>query len=355
MFETRIERLRAKILEEGLDGLIVTGRKNREYLSGFTGSAGFLLVTAEEGVLATDFRYEEQAKAQSPHLEVYRYETPRDGLSRLVKTKKMGIVGFEAVHTSYWDLGEWEEDNPAITWRPMKGLVESLRIGKDEEEIRRIRQAARLTDKGFAHILQYLRPGVQEREIALELEFFLRREGAEGVSFAPIVASGPNSALPHARPGERVLESGDFVVLDFGVIVDGYCSDLTRTVVIGEACDRQREIYGLVLRAQQYALEQVGPGKDVAAIDKGVREIFAAQGVAEHFGHGLGHGVGLEIHEGPTLSSRSTDELRAGMVVTIEPGLYFPGWGGVRIEDLVLVTPQGMENLSSSPKDFLVL
>jgi len=347
--------LREKIAEEGLDALIVTGRKNREYLSGFTGSAGFLLVTAGGGVLATDFRYEEQAKAQSPHLEVYRYETPRDGLSRLVREKKMGIVGFEAVHTSCWELAEWEEDSPDIAWRPTKGLVESLRICKDEGEIQRIRQAARLTDKGFEHILNYLRPGVQEREVALELEFFLRREGAEGVSFAPIVASGPNSALPHARPGERVLEPGDFVVLDFGVIIDGYCSDLTRTVVIGRASDRHREIYELVRKAQQHALGEVGPGKDALAIDKGVREVFAAQGVAEHFGHGLGHGVGLEIHEAPTLSSRSTDELRAGMVVTIEPGLYFPGWGGVRIEDLVLVTPQGMENLSSSSKDFLVL
>ena len=355
MFESRIDRLRERIAEEGLDALIVTDRKNREYLSGFTGSAGFLLVSPRGGVLATDFRYEEQAKAQSPHLAVYRYETPRDGLSRLVQAKKVDIVGFEAVHTSCWELAEWEEDNPDITWRQTRGLVESQRICKDEEEIRRIRQAARLTDKGFEHILEYLRPGVQEQEVALELEFFLRREGAEGVSFAPIVASGPNSALPHAQPGDRILESGDFVVLDFGVIIEGYCSDLTRTVVIGRASDRQREIYELVLKAQRYALGEVAPGKDAAAIDKGVRDIFAAEGVAEYFGHGLGHGVGLEVHEEPTLSSRSKDELRAGMLVTVEPGLYFPGWGGVRIEDLVLLTSQGMENLSSSPKDFLVL
>ncbi|MGI6038475.1 MAG: M24 family metallopeptidase [Limnochordia bacterium] len=350
--EERLRRLREKIGH--LDGVIISDSFNRRYLSGFTGSAGFLFITAEKAIIAVDFRYVEQAKLQAPHFQVYHYPTPREGINKLLADEGLKKVGFEALHTSYSQYQEWVGDNDQIQWEPLVGIVEELRLCKDEDEINKIKKAAQLTDAGFEHILGFLKPGVSEREIALELEFFLRREGADKMSFDPIIGSGPNGARPHARPGERTLEVGDLVVLDFGVLYQGYCSDMTRTVVIGEASQEQRERYELVLRAQKAGVAAVRP-RPAKEVDGIVRQYFIDEGLGDHFGHGLGHAVGLEIHEDPRLTPQSEHMLEAGNVVTIEPGLYFPGWGGIRIEDLVLVTEDGYEVFSQSPKELLIL
>jgi Xaa-Pro aminopeptidase len=226
---------------------------------------------------------------------------------------------------------------------------------KGPGELDRIREAARLADEGLAHILERVAEGVSERELALELEFFMRRAGADDVSFDPIVAAAERSALPHARPTERQVEKGRYLLFDLGCIYDGYCSDMTRTVVVGEADDRHREIYDLVARAQQAGLDAVAAGRPTAEVDLAARQVIADAGLADAFGHGLGHGVGIEIHEGPTLRATSPDVLEVGQVITIEPGVYLPGWGGVRIEDLVVVGPDGPEVLSRSSKELQVL
>ena len=234
-------------------------------------------------------------------------------------------------------------------------LIEGLRVIKEQEEIEKIRKAVEITDAAFAHILDFIKPGVTEREIALELEFYQKRMGGEKNAFDFIVASGQRSALPHGVASEKVIEKGDFVTLDFGVFYQGYCSDLTRTVVVGEPDEKQREVYELVLKAQLAVIENVKAGMSCKEVDEIARGIIGDAGYRENFGHGLGHGIGLEIHEGPRVSFTSETILQTGMVMTNEPGIYIPGWGGVRIEDDLLITEEGCEVLNKAPKELIIL
>jgi len=357
MSSARVEALRKVLAEQELEGLVVTNRTNVAYLSGFRGSAGALIITADQQLVVTDFRYFTQVAQQAPDFELVKAEQGqhRETLIATLKDLNLARLGFEAQAVTVDEHNAWTEEIPANTLIPTTGLVEELRQIKEEAELTAIRAAVELADQAFAHILSYLRPGVTERDLAIETEYFLKRAGAEAAAFPPIVASGPNGALPHATVSERAIQPGDLVVFDLGAMKDGYCTDLTRTVCLGKADAMQQEVYALVYRAQVAALEAACPGRTGPEVDAVARNLIAEAGYEEAFGHGLGHGVGLEVHEAPRLSSTSEDTLKAGMVVTVEPGIYLPQWGGVRIEDLVLVTEEGREVLTQAAKPSILL
>ena len=331
MNELRLQRFREMLSTQGYEAFLVTQPENRRYLSGFTGSAGTLLLTAAEAYLLTDFRYVEQSRAQAPLVDIRQYQTMTDTLAELVDLLGIRQIAFEADHVTHSDAQELAEKVP-VDWVSTTGLVSKLRWVKDEREIEHIAKAAAIADEALAEIMPMIKAGVTEREIALELEFAMKRRGSEGLAFNSIIASGPNGALPHAVPTDRRLVDGDFLVMDFGAVWQGYRSDMTRTLVIGTPTEKHREIYEITLEAQLAGLAAVAPGKTGAEVDQVSLDVITLAGYGDMFGHGLGHGVGLAIHEGPTLSKRGQDPLAPGMVVTVEPGIYLPGWGGVRIE-----------------------
>lgn len=351
----RLEKTRALMAERGVEALLISTDANMRWLTGFTGGEGVCLVTPERALLLTDFRYTEQANAQAIGFEVVE-TVPREGVTLAQVAKSLGLreVHFEAEQVTVKLLAIWQAAlGEEIALQPSEGLIAELRMVKDPEEIAALRKAAALTDEGFTYILGEIRPGVTEASIALKLEFYLRERGASKVGFDFIVASGERSSLPHGMASERVLQTGDFVTLDFGVYVDGYTSDITRTVVIGAASPEQRRIYELVRKAQEEGFRAVKPGRTGVEVDGVARSIIAEAGHGEHFGHGLGHGVGLMVHERPRLNTTDRTVLQPGMLVTVEPGVYVPGFGGVRIEDMVLVTESGGERLTSSRRDLI--
>lgn len=350
---TRGERLAELVAERELDQLFVSDLTNVRYLTGFSGTNGACLVGREQLIFFTDFRYTERAKNEvGPEWE--RPEAERELVPQIVG-RMSGRVGFEDAKLSVRQLARLEAAaGDGIDLVPAGDLVEQLRIVKDAEELERIAAAAELTDAVYRWAIERGLAGRTERDVARACEARLRELGAEP-SFPPIVAAGENGALPHAEPGDREIGEGELVVFDMGALLDGYCSDCTRTFATGEPEDEDREVYELVQRTQVAALEAVRPGAEGKEVDAVAREMISEAGHGDHFGHGLGHGVGLEVHEGPRLSTTSEDELREGNVVTVEPGVYLPGRLGVRIEDLVVVTADGYRNLSGLPKDLLVV
>ncbi|NLG86173.1 MAG: aminopeptidase P family protein [Firmicutes bacterium] len=355
MVLTRLEQLKSKLAAQGLDGLVITQAKNRRYLSGFTGSEGFLLVLVDKSYLCTDFRYMEQAALQAPGWEIVKIDAAWWETIKQLWPKGRQRLGFEAQHLIYDNWNKLTKVLPTVDLVPTSGLVESLRVQKDEQELILLKQAIALADKGAAYLRSSLVPGYQERDIALELEFFLRRHGAEGAAFPFIVASGVRGSLPHGEASEKRLELGELVTVDFGAVYQGYHSDLTRTFSLGLPTSKQKSIYEIVLEAQLKAIAAAGPGVPCAYVDRAARDVIAKAGYDQYFGHATGHGVGLAIHEEPRLSPQASDILLPGMVVTVEPGIYLPGWGGVRTEDVVLITKQGAEVLSQAPKETFVL
>lgn len=356
-FEERRRRLRAVLEGRGVDALLVIGGENRRYLSGFTGSAGWLLVTAAKCFLFTDFRYLEQSAQEAPGVEIVDNGRERDMPGRLaerVAAEGVKRLGFESHVLTHRQFGVLSAALPEAL-HALDDTVEGLRQVKDAGEVAAMRRAAEIGDQAWRHLRGVLKAGASEREVAIELEFFMRKNGAEAASFEPIIASGPRGALPHADPTSRRLVPGDLVVCDFGCRVDGYNSDMTRTVVIGEPTEEQSRMYEAVRRAQAAALALIRPGATCGAVDAAARESLAAEGLAERFGHGLGHGVGLAVHEGPSLKAGEASALEPGMVSTVEPGVYVPGWGGIRLEDMALVTETGYELLTSSPRELLVI
>ncbi|MGZ4395683.1 MAG: M24 family metallopeptidase [Gaiellaceae bacterium] len=339
---TRLERLGVQLEEP----LLVTKAINVRYLCGLQSSNAALLVQPDGPTrLFTDFRYVEKARGVEG---VELVETKRSLVKDLAELLS-GTVGFEAAHVSY-DSYKILAEGPAELV-PRVGIVEGLRAVKDEDEIAAIRRAAQLADEGFRRLAASPFVGRTERDLAWQLEKSFRDLGADGSSFPAIVAAGPNGALPHANPGERVVERGQLVVVDAGCVVDGYCSDCTRTYSTGGLPDELAAIYEICLAAQLASLEAVLPGAEGVAVDAVAREPISAAGYGEAFAHGLGHGVGLEIHEMPTLSTLSVDTLAVGNIVTVEPGIYLPGLGGVRIEDFVVVREGGPEVLTHLPKE----
>jgi Xaa-Pro aminopeptidase len=357
----RADRLAATLAGREVDALLVTDLANVRWLTGFSGSNALALVGGGDGdgarLFLTDFRYLTQSAEQVGDawdrdialdlLEAVAAKLPGDGPLRL---------GFDDAHLSVRDYGKLAEKvREGVELVPAGGAVESLRRIKDPEELDAIRAAARLADTALEETLGRGLTGRTERDVALDLEFAMRRLGAQAPSFPPIVAGGAHGALPHAEPRDVAIEPGVLVVIDWGAQLDGYASDCTRTYATGEVDPRDAEVYELVLRAQEAALAAVRPGPIGREVDAVARGIIEAGGHGEHFGHGLGHGVGLEVHEGPRLNRQSDDRLETGQVVTVEPGVYVPGATGVRIEDLVAVTQDGCEVLSSLPKELRVV
>ncbi len=354
----RLERCRERLAAEQLDGLLVTSAANRRYLSGFTGSAGALLVSAERAFLLSDGRYAVQGPQEAPAFEWVLLSDAAPlakQLPQLARQCGLQRIGFEAQDLSVAQYTKLQHELQAAevpaAWVATEGLIEGLREAKDADEIATLRRAIAITDDAFAAVRPMLRPAMREREVAWELEKAMRERGAEALAFEVIVAAGDNGSRPHARASDAQLGVGRPVVLDFGARLAGYHADMTRTVVLGEADDTFWHVYNTVLEAQQAAAAGASVGKTGAEIDALARELITAAGYGEAFGHGLGHGVGLQIHEGPAVRRLSQARLSAGAVFSVEPGVYLPGWGGVRIEDLVLLTDAGPETLTQSPKD----
>ena len=351
----RLTKLRQVLAEQEVDAFLISQPDNRRYLTGFTGSAGLLLITATRAVLATDFRYYEQVGREAPGWELARItDNFQKLLPDLLASAKVRRLGFESQHVTVDQLATWTQAASGVEWVPLKDTVESVRMFKDEAEIEAMRRSVALTDEALAHALEVIRPGMTELEVAWLIESYMRTHGASRVAFDLIVAAGPNGALPHARPGERVIQPGDPIVFDLGCVVDGYCSDLTRTVCLGRPSDKYLTVFDIVLQAQRAAEAAIRPGLTGVQADAVARDLIAAAGYGDKFGHGLGHGVGLAVHEKPGAGRLSTDTLQAGMSLTVEPGIYLPGEFGVRIEDLVIIRDGGVEILSGAPKQAVV-
>jgi Xaa-Pro aminopeptidase len=351
----RVAQVRGRLGELEIDALLVTQAENRRYLSGFTGSAGVLLISPDGSVLATDSRYWEQAGRQAPTFELVQIKTRlEDHLADiLAKAGHPKRVGFESAFVSVDQFSTWSKMNGGMVWVATKNAVEPIRAVKDESELDAIRKAA--ADAGFDFLCGVLKPGMTEREAAWELEAFLRKHGAEALAFDAIVASGPHSAMAHHHPGDRTIQAGEPILIDFGAKVDGYCADLTRTVSLGRADDKYDEVYEIVRRAQQAALDGIRAGMPGVQADALAREAIVAAGYGDFFGHGLGHGVGLAVHEAPRAGRVDAEApLPVGATLTVEPGVYLPRWGGVRIEDLVVVRENGVEALSRAHKRSII-
>ncbi len=352
----RLAKLRAEMAAADVDGLLIAHGPNRKYMTGFAGSAGYVLVSQSEALLLTDFRYMEQAAAQAPAFTVIRHAA-RSAETIAEQAARLGIrrFGVEARHVTMSVLRTLQEAIGCAELIPTEDVVEKLRDVKDEAEIQVLEQAARIAETAFEETLALVRPGVAERELAAELDYRMRRHGADCGWFPFIIASGERSALPHGTASDKAIASGEFVTFDFGAIVDGYLSDITRTVFVGTPTSRHKEIYGIVLEANQCAIAGLRPGMTGKEGDALGRNVIAAHGYGDYFGHGLGHGIGLEIHERLRLSRESDSVLEPGNVLTVEPGIYLPGFGGVRIEDDVLVTRTGVRTLTSLPRELIAL
>ncbi|ADL13259.1 M24 family metallopeptidase [Acetohalobium arabaticum] len=353
--EERITALREKLTELDLDGIMINNLQNKYYLSGFTGTAGTVIITDQEAVLITDFRYIEQAENQAIDFKIIEHgnpkiETIREELQRL----EVERLGFEAQQESYQQYQQYQKKLGSLELVPTKDVVKELRIIKDESELNTIQEAVKIADDAFLHITEYIEPEMTEKEVSLELEYFMKQKGASAKAFDFIVASGKRGAMPHGVATDKEIAAGELVTFDLGSVYQQYNSDLTRNIIVGsEPTEKQQEVYETVLEAQLAAIKAIEPGKTGTEIDKVARDVITKAGYGDNFGHGLGHGVGLEVHEGPRLAQGKDEELRPGMVVTVEPGIYLSGWGGIRIEDIVVVTEEGCNVITEAPKELI--
>ena len=351
----RLGEVRRLLNEHELDCLLVSDGHNRRYISGFTGSSGCLLISGNKALLATDFRYIEQAESEAPEFDVIRITGGTDWLPKVLSDLQMHRVGFESQDTSVATLCKMQRALDAggsfvSKLIPTEDQVIKLREVKDTGELELIQKASEIADRAFEAIAPRVSPGQTELEIAWELEKSMREFGADSLSFDIIVGAGPNGALPHHRADDTVIKDGDPVVIDMGCVYQGYCSDLTRTIFVGKPDGRFRYVYNAVLRAQLHAESEVTAGMTGAEADALARTVIEDAGHAEHFGHSLGHGVGLQVHEQPWVGPRSASVLGEGMVFTIEPGIYISGWGGVRIEDMVVMDSGRARIMSKASK-----
>lgn len=355
----RLNALRDLMRERDIEALLVTAPANRIYISGFTGSAGTLLVSEKAALLFTDFRYRTEVARSAPAFELREIglDAPLDKrIAEAIKELRLRCVAFEGAHMTVAQHARLLETTKdvAVGWIARSGLIEQLRERKDAVEQATLRRAIAITDEALAAVRSTLRPDMTERQVAWQLELAMRERGATGLSFPIIVAAGPNGARPHARASDDELGSGRPIVIDCGALLDGYHADMTRTLLIGEPDERFQTVFELVRTAQQMAKIAVRAGAKCNEIDAVARDFLTDHGYGEAFGHGLGHGVGLNIHEGPSLSRRNEQPLPLGAITSVEPGVYLPDWGGVRIEDLVLVGADGCDVLTQSPYEPLV-
>ncbi|RKX20759.1 MAG: Xaa-Pro dipeptidase [Candidatus Zixiibacteriota bacterium] len=356
MTSKRIKLACLLIKKKKLDVLIVSRLSNVRYLCGYSGSNGMLVIAPPKAYFLTDFRYKVQARKEVKNCQVVIAE--RELIGEFVKLqcfRKKVKVGFESAFMTVKMCDKIKELIPKANMVPVSNIIESLSVVKDAGEITKIKRAVKIADIVFGDILKLVKPGVKERDLALEMSYRMIKLGADGPAFDFIVASGQRSSMPHGRAADRKLRKGDFVTFDFGCFYNGYASDITRTIVLGKANARQKKIYNIVLKAQLEAISSVRPQMPAKELDKVARDIINKEGYGDNFGHGLGHGLGLEVHDNPVLNPRSQDILVEGNVVTIEPGIYIPAWGGVRIEDDVVVTKNGCRVLSKSPNNLIEL
>jgi len=337
----RIKKVRQAAAAKEIEAVLISQPENQYYLSGFDGE-GYLLITPQQTLLATDFRYIEQAKQQAPNWELFQITgSITDWLPRFIADLNIASLGFEAGNVTLATYRKMvkalDESQPALNLIPLEALVESIRAIKEPEEIEFITIAAEISDSAFEYIEDIIRPGMSEEDIAWQIEKYMRDEGSQTMPFDVMVASGPNAALPHAKPTPRTINTGEPIIIDIGAKFEGYASDLSRTICLGTPDDTLNKIYEIVLTAQLTAIDKIRHGMTGNEIDRIARTIIGQAGFGEAFGHGLGHGVGLAIHEHPTISKISAETISDNMVFTIEPGIYLPGWGGVRIEDLILI------------------
>ena len=344
----RIDVLRKNIADD--EAVLISSYPNIFYYSSFTSEDARLLISKEAQILFTDSRYTSQAHEQSPDFEVFDIFSDFD---RIVKSLDKKTLLIEEDNITVKQFSKLQ--TLGMKTKPFSDTLKAPRRIKDDKEIECIRQAQSITDDGFSYILNHIKPGVSEKAIADELEFYMRKKGAEKMSFETVCASGVRSCMPHGVASDKIIRDGDFLTLDFGCVIGGYCSDMTRTVAIGYATDKMREIYDIVLNAQKNALEIINRDILCKDVDAAARDLIKASGYGENFGHGTGHSVGIEIHELPSLSPKSDDILTIGNVVTVEPGIYIDGWGGVRIEDLIQISTNGAINLTKSVKDLLII
>ena len=353
---------RVKMLLEAMhvdagDAVLLHKPSNMFYISGYTGE-GLVLLTAQLNAIITDFRYTEQASKQAPGFSVYM--TTRDcdqnqTALNVLKEKGISKIYYEDDHITVRDFRDMEQVMAGMSFEPVNKAPEKLREIKDASEIEKMARACKITSEAFLYILGVIKEGMTEQEIARALENYMVSHGAQETAFHTIVASGENGSLPHAIPGSRKVRKGDMITMDFGAKVDGYCADMTRTVALGEPSDKMRHVYEVVLAAQQLAEDALGPRKVCREVDAVARDYIASHGFAENFGHGLGHSLGIDIHENPRLSMLCTDITKENHVLTVEPGVYLPGVGGVRIENSCVVTKDGCYSLTTAPKELIIL
>jgi Xaa-Pro aminopeptidase len=352
----RLVKLRKKLKESEIDGILVTSSYNRRYITGFTGTAGVALITEKEAKLITDFRYIDQASEQAENFEIVQHKASIiEEIANQLNELGIKKLGFEKSYVSFAQYEEYKINFTNSQLVPVSGIIEDLRLLKDEQEIKILKDAAKIADAAFDHIITYIKPGLTELDVSNELEFFMRKQGAASSSFDIIVASGIRSAFPHGVATNKVIKKGELVTLDFGAYYKGYCSDITRTVAVGKPSSELEKIYQTVLEAQLRGMNGIKPGMTGKEADAITRDYITEQGYGEYFGHSTGHGLGMEVHEGPGLSMKSDTILKPGMVVTVEPGIYISGVGGTRIEDDTVITENGNESLTYSTKELLII
>ena len=352
----RVEKLRSAMKKEKIDGFLVTSPYNLRYLTNFTGTTGLAVITLDKAYFVTDFRYTEQAAKQAQGYEIVKNVGPIfDEVAKLCQKEEIQSLGFEEAFISFAQYGQLEDLLEETALIPISGMIEELREIKDENEVKIVRKACEIADRGIEHIWNTIKPGMTEIDVANQLDFYMRSLGATSVSFDTIVASGLRSAMPHGVASEKIIEKGELITIDFGCYYDGYVSDETRTFAIGDPGQKLKDIYQIVLEANLKVIEEAKPGMSGIELDAIARDHIASFGYGEAFGHSTGHGIGLEIHEGPNVSFRAEKRFVPGNIITDEPGIYLPGIGGVRIEDDLLVTSTGNEVLTKATKEFMIL
>jgi Xaa-Pro aminopeptidase len=349
----KVDKVRSALETNKLDAILIASSINRRYVTGFTGTAGAVIITKNDARFITDFRYTEQAAEEATGFQIVEHKQLIE-LEIKEQLKEMNVkrLGFEKDHVSYSQYENYKKVLE-VELVPISGVMEELRLIKSKDELELMKKAAKIADDAFEHIQSFIKPGVKEIDISNELEFFMRKQGATSSSFDIIVASGFRAALPHGVASEKEIESGELVTMDYGALYQGYCSDITRTVAVGEINDELKNIYDIVLEAQIRGVEGIRPGISGKEADALTRDYIKEKGYGDYFGHSTGHGLGMEVHEGPSLSFRSDKKLKTGMVVTVEPGIYVPQVGGCRIEDDVIVTETGNERLTFSSKELV--
>lgn len=350
-----LTKLRNELDRYNIDALLITSPINRRYITGFTGTSGAVVISKTEAIFITDFRYTEQAEQEIEGFTILEHKQPIDQeINEQLNKLNINNLGFEKNHVTYGGYINYKK-NFSAQLVPVENLIENLRIIKSPEELTIMEKAAKIADDAYEHIQSFIKPGVKEIEVANELEFFMRKQGATSSSFDTIVASGYRSALPHGVASEKEIQSGELVTMDYGALYQGYCSDITRTVAVGEISEELKNIYETVLTAQEIGVREIEPGMSGIEADKLTRDYIKDQGYGEYFGHSTGHGLGMEVHEEPGLSFRSKTKLVPGMVVTVEPGIYVPNVGGCRIEDDIVITEAGNKRLTKSDKKLVIL